>query len=213
MSLRADPSPDGLRLLRRYREATLQFHERRAEVRFVIDNPTGALVMPVEPGFAAASELTLHLPDEVTLHLQLAVTPSQIDRPESRESVDRWHAYHAAAGTLPPGRLWLICEIEAGKRPDSPTDVYGPEVLMQPNPLRSTEPRLVKLINSRRDRLARLCRKHAAAEVQDPLCVGVDPLGLDVRARFGVIRVEFDLEAATAEQAEALVNSMFEHLN
>ncbi|MCC6322092.1 MAG: hypothetical protein IT438_11735 [Phycisphaerales bacterium] len=207
-----DLPPDGLRLLRRYHEATVQFHERRAEVRFIVDAASGAIVFPAEPGFVSATELVIHLPDEVTRHLQLAIEPAAIARPEAEECVDRWHAYHAAARTGSGGErtawAWLRCEITGAKRPDAPGDVYDREALMRPNPLRKAEPRLVKHVNTSRDRLGWLARRHARVEVSDPLCVGVDPHGLDIRARFGIVRVEFDLEAGSPEQAQALIDAM-----
>ena len=96
-----DDTRDGLRLLRRYHEGTLQYHERRAEVRFVIDGRTGDLILPTDPGFGGelgGSEVVLHLPDEIHRDLQLSATVEVIPRPESEESVDRWNAYHAASG-------------------------------------------------------------------------------------------------------------------
>jgi hypothetical protein len=205
-----DPAPDGLRLLRRYHEGTLQHQERRAEVCFILEASTGQIVLPTEPGMAgeAGAELVLHLPDEITRDLQLAITPAAITRPEAEEAVDRWQAYHGGSGIRPHARVWLRCAIEGGKRPNSPGDVYGPETLVRPNALRKGEARLVKALNADRDRLARVCKAFARLDVADPLCVGVDPFGFDVRARFGIVRVEFDLEAATAEQAEGLIAAL-----
>lgn len=82
--------------------------------------------------------------------------------------------------------------------------------MTRPNPLRKAEPRLVKLINSDLASLARICRARANLDIADPLCVGVDPFGIDVRARFGIVRVEFDLEAGSPEQAEACIGTMRE---
>lgn len=225
--IQRDDSRDGIRLIRRYHEATVQFHERRAEVGFVIDGATGELVFPAEPGFAASLDrigpddsegpgLLLHLPDEAQRQLQLTVAVRIVERPEAEEAVDRWHAYHAASsgagGTRPPARVWLRCAIEGGKAPHSPPpgEVYSGESMTRPNPLRKAEPRLVKMINADRPALGRICRARAGMEIADPLCVGVDPFGIDVRARFGIVRIEFDLEAGSAEQAEACIAAMRE---
>jgi|GEM_PF-419100 len=205
-----EPGIDGLRLLRRYHEATIQHHERRAEVRFVIDAADGCMVLPAEPGMAAANELLVHLPDEVAQDLQLTVTPKVVDRPEGEEVVDRWHAYHSAAGTRPTSRVWLRCAIDGAKRPFATGDVYEPETIMRPNALRKSEYQLVKRVNQDRARLGRLCKWASRVDVADAICVGVDPFGFDVRARFGIVRIEFDLEAATSEQAARLIDAMLE---
>ena len=88
--------------------------------------------------------------------------------------------------------------------------MYSGESLTRPNPLRAGEARLVKQLNTDRASLARLCKQRARLDVADPLCVGIDSFGLDVRARFGIVRIEFDLEAASLEQAEACIRSMLE---
>lgn len=210
----ADDTRDGHRLLRRYHEATVQMLERRAEVCFVIDGATGEIVLAAEPGFGPPAgderELILHLPDEVARDLQLALTARCIDRPEAEEVVDRWNAYHGASGIRPSARAWLRCTIDGGKAPHIPGEVYSGESLTRPNLLRKAEPRLVKLVNADRAALAAICKARARIDVADPLCVGIDPFGLDVRARFGIVRVEFDLEAPTPEQAEACIAAMLE---
>lgn len=204
----AGDASEGFRQLRRHHEATLQYHERRLEVKFVIDGATGDVVLPADPGFASelgGRDAVLHMPQEAQCHLQVAIAAAPISRPEAEEAVDRWHAYHAASGPTARGpRAWLRCRVDGGKVPDSPPpgEVYPAEALARPNGLRKAEPRLVKLVNTDRDAIARACRHHVRMEVTDPLCVGVDPFGLDIRARFGIVRIEFDLEAATAEQAE-----------
>ncbi len=208
-----DDSRDGHRLLRRYHEATLQYHERRAEVRYVIDGAVGDLVLPTDPGFAGevgGRDAVLHLPDESQIDLQLSVTAEPMSRPESEEAVDRWHAYHAASGMLPGARVWLRCRIDGGKAPRMAGEVYSGESLMRANPFCRGEFGLVKQLNADRAALARLCRARARVEIADPLCVGVDPFGLDVRARFGIVRVEFDLEAGSLDQAAACVHAMLE---
>ena len=209
-----DAESDGLRLLRRFHEGTLQFHERRLEVKFVFDGASGEIVLPADPGFASelgGRDLVMHLPEESLCHLQLQLDARAIARPEAEESGDRWSAYHAASGPTARGpRAWLRCRVEGGKVPNSPPpgEVYPAEALTVANALRKAEPRLVKLANTDRGALSRGCRRLARLDVADPLCVGVDPLGVDVRARFGIVRLEFDLVAVTPEQAEDCVKRL-----
>lgn len=208
-----DDTRDGHRLLRRHHEATLQYHERRSEVRFVVDGAVGDLVLPADPGFAGevgGRDAVLHLPDETQIDLQLSITAEPMARPEAEEAVDRWFAYHAASGMLPNVRVWLRCRIDGGKVPHAPAEVYSAESLMRANPFRRGEAALVKQLNADRAALARLCKARARVGIADPLCVGIDPFGIDVRARFGIVRVEFDLEAGSLDQAAACVRSMLE---
>lgn len=176
---------EGFRVLRRQTEGVLAFEERRAEVRFIHDGSSAHIIIPVEPGFARIRELALFAPDESAWTWQAMLTPSIIERPESEECVDRWAAYHAKA---PPGSVWIRARLEALK---SPSQVWDAPDAAAPNPLRPVEPRLIKSLNADRDTLARACKVHACVDIADPLVVGIDPYGVDVRARFGIVRIEF----------------------
>jgi hypothetical protein len=45
--------------------------------------------------------------------------------------------------------------------------------------------------------------------LDDPLLVGVDPWGCDVRHKFGVLRLEFAQPASVANEAEARLAALF----
>jgi hypothetical protein len=62
------------------------------------------------------------------------------------------------------------------------------------NALRSAESRLLKLLNAQRSVLPAVCERLAGVNVPDACAVGIDPYGIDVRARFGIVRVEFPRE-------------------
>lgn len=200
----ADTRHLGLRVLRREHEGVLLHFERRAEVKFVVESSgprAGGLVMPVEPGFAKAGQgesidMVLFCPSESDWSLQLSLQVTEIDRPEAEECVDRWVGYHGPTSQT----TWIRAAIDGGK---TETMVFGPEQLMAPNALGRGEYALIKKANADRDRLAAACKAHAAMIVADPQCVGVDPFGLDVKARFGIIRLEFapGLCAETPEAA------------
>ena len=201
----------GRRLLRRLHEGALACGDRRAEVRFVVDGGTGGVVMPVEVGFARAGELVLIAPDEPGCVWEASLTPRVIERPEAEEAVDRWaayHGHHAMAGHhggAPGGQHWVRCVVTGLK---SAEGVFGEEETLAVNPLRGkVESRLVKAVNGDRAALARACKVHGPIEVAEPLVVGIDPLGMDVRARFGIVRLEFpeNIYAGTDAQAERAV--------
>lgn len=208
----------GRRLLHRFHEGSLACGDRRAEVRFIVDGATGGIVIPVEASFAKGGsdgELVLCAPDEANCAWQASLTPRVIERPESEEAVDRWAAYHAHHAHHPghsgssSGRTWVRCVatgLKAGEQ------VFDEDELMQPNALRTVEARLVKAINSDRAALTKACKVHGPLDVADPLAVGVDPLGVDVRARFGIVRLEFpdNISAGTEPQAKQALGFLLE---
>lgn len=194
-----------LRTLRRYTEGTLGYGDRRTPIRTVIDRATGRLVFPVEASALDAGHLVLFLPGESRCVLQVLLLVNRLNNSEMHEAPDRWRAYHGFFGTAtkpgeatnasaPPGSsggvpgVWAIANIEAGK---TETLVFNPEELMIPNALLTCEARLVRELNARRDALRDACARHLGVAVPEPVAVGVDPLGIDVRARFGVLRLEF----------------------
>jgi hypothetical protein len=180
----ADDRHAAVRALRRHHSGTLALHERISQVKIILDAATGRIVMPVEPTFAASgTDMLLWLPAESDWDAQASITARPIARPESSEAVDRWGAYHGAT-TL---TAWVECDIEGLK---TETGVFGTEA-QQPNPLGRAEYPLIKRGNASRDKLIAACKKHAATAVPDALCVGVDPFGIDVKARFGIVRLEF----------------------
>jgi hypothetical protein len=206
-----DPDPSevahaGLRLLRRHHEGTLGYFERRSSVKFILEPSTGKIIMPIEPGFAKAGagesvQMVLMAPSEQDFDIQVSLMPIIIERPESEEGVDRWAGYHGKVSET----NWVRSSIEGGK---ADIGVFDPEQLETPNPLGRDEYALIRQVNADRERLARACKAHAGTLVADPLCVGVDPLGFDVRARFGIVRVEFPvgIYASTKDAAAAQID-------
>lgn len=207
---------EGVRLLRRHAMGTLVMHERRAEVRFVVEGATGALVLPVEPGFATPSaELLLMTPAENDWDLQLELIAQPIDRPESLEACDRWSAYHGKSSSS----TWIRCSIDGAKSVTTSDDsgrgpllarVFEGERVQMVNPLGVGEYAVVRRVNQDAAVLARACRRAGGLDVPSPLCVGADPVGLDVKARFGIIRLEFP-EGVVAETKERALAAV-EHL-
>lgn len=190
----------GLRLLRRYRAATLAFGDRRAHVQFVFSPDTGRIVMPVGSDAAAMDEFTLYLPTESDCDATALLIPARIERPEAEEAVDRWSAYH---GLPPGGCAWTSSRILGIKSATSPGDAVMDEAaLTLANPLGRSEFGVIRAANADRALLARAVRAITRADVPEALCVGVDDLGIDIRAPFGIVRIEFPTAAADAASAE-----------
>lgn len=191
----------GIRALRRYHEATVVCADRSGPIRFVIESATGCVILPADPVLARSDELVLLIPEESACVLQVGLSPTIILRPESEESVDRWAGYHGKFSH----NTWVRCEINGAK---ADTAMFDPEELMLPNTLRTKEFALIKSLNTDQGALTRACRTHGHVDVSDPLAVGVDPFGVDVKARFGIVRLEFpeNVEARSAEHAVDLLD-------
>lgn len=196
---RATP-PYGLRVLRRHHSCKLRFGELLIDCRYVLDPSTGSPVMPV-PAQALAEhrsptddpdrEVVLFVPDDAHEHageaLQMLAIPEPLD-PRTHEAGDRYLVYH---GT-PSERNWAIFSVQSVRWAGV---VVSGEEMLKGNPFRSLEPRICKELNADRGVVAAACGRATGTTPEAPLVVGVDPDGVDVRARFGIVRVEFDRSA------------------
>jgi hypothetical protein len=160
----------------------------------VIDGRTGRLVMPV-PNLAVNSPggVVMFLPEERDDALQIMLQGVGID-PAREAACDRWSAYHGKARE----RFWGSFGVEGARMGREVADI---DELDPRNALDACEGRLCRAVNADRGLLARACRDANAVDAPDPLCVGVDDRGVDVKARFGILRLEFGQRAGTEEAA------------
>lgn len=165
-------------------------------MKFIIESSTGHVVLPVEPGFATSGEeVLIWSPKEDDWDAQISMVVRPIDRPESVEAVDRWAGYHGSTSMT----TWIRGEVDGIKTRDR---VFSGDEALMPNALGRGEYALIKHANADRERLGSAAKRLLGLSVADPLCVGVDPWGMDVRARFGILRLEFP-EGITARTPEA----------
>jgi hypothetical protein len=191
-----------VRELRRHHEGTFVAAERATPVRFVIDGATGRLVLPVEQWMLDHMDAVIFMPEERNDALQVHV---ELDATACGAGEDRWAAYHGA----PRLRLWAAARVVGLRRE---ADVCDEREVCAANPLRTAESRLLRVLNAERGALSATCERLAGVCVTDACAVGIDPFGIDVRARFGIVRVEFPAEECgeggsveCAERAEAVV--------
>jgi hypothetical protein len=192
--------------LRAHREGVLIADGTAHTIRFIIDSATGLLVFPATPATADAFELVLFIPREDPdgePELQLLLSPSRVD-PDRDQACDRWRAYHGE----PRLTRWLACAIESARFVGAVVE-SGP--LTGPNPLHAAETALCRILNADSNRLAALCQTQAGVAPREPTAVGVDDTGIDVRARFGIIRIGFPQPQQSAAEAETLIRSLLEH--
>ncbi len=195
----AAPGPDVLRAFRQFKNGLLVDEELRTKVRFVLDPRSGMLVLPLT-GAPVSEALTLQVPDEMVESMQLLLEVSELD-PSREDLCDRWRIYHGN----PESTRWFVL------RPDSVKwegRVYDGSEITQPSIIGGAEGRLCKKANADRAKLGDMCRRLVRTVPAEPMVVGVDADGLDLRARFGIIRIEFETRASDVGQAERMLDAM-----
>lgn len=191
--------------LRGHYGGDLRFDEHLRPVKYVIA-PDGALITNVMAAMLTGFNMVLFVPENVddALQLQVTIEPFEEDEAGYGALADRWRIYHGE----PEDVFWGKLYIDAAK---SDGHVVDGDALMRANPLEKDMGRLCKLLNSEhRGDVKLLCERVEKLEVSEPVVVGVDAWGLDVRRRFDVVRVPFDAPQASAEAAMAEVKRMVE---
>ena len=178
------PTP-ALLHFRRHADGLLVASDRIEPVRFVIDPHSGHPVMAVQPDLLEQDALTLHVPDDDDLALQMLGRPVALD-PAVDARCDR---FLICLGT-PRGRnqrSWMMLEIDQVRFMG---DVIEASEVVQPNPFAAGQAAACRRVNADIASLRRACQT-AGASVESPSLVGIDPLGADVRAPFGLVRIEW----------------------
>lgn len=199
------PAIDTIRRLRHFHDGILRLGERIELVRFVFDPATGAPVLPVgHDVFELGYEfLTLHVPDDDDDSIHLMGHAVELD-PARDAPCDRYLFYF---GKPAPTR-WMRLVVDSVKHRG---EILSGEEVCLPSPIQAAEPRLVKAANADEHILTRAVAARKGVTPTQPRVVGVDAWGMDVRARFGVVRVEFAAaasdEAGAIEQIQAILES------
>lgn len=169
-------------------------------VRFVLDPGTSQPVLPLPAAFLG-EQATLMTPEEAPDALQLLVTPVEID-PRRAEAADRWLIHFGQ----PSISHWAMLEIESARRLE---DIIDGADLCGEHPFRSQEPTLLRELNARPEGLVTLARRAAGITPDAARAVAVDPWGLTIRVRFGVMRVPVDGASMDATVTlDALIRQM-----
>jgi hypothetical protein len=190
--------------LRSHTRGDLRFDEHVAPLRYVI-GPEGPLVAPVAHLALTSADTVLFVPELAEGAMEVQVTMSALDAQGAEGALaDRWRIYHGE----PQEPHWARLDIDAARFRKW---VIDGEALGRPNPLAADEARLCRRINHRpREELQRVCRRFGEADVEEPITVGVDPLGFDVRRRFDVVRVPAPTPMTTAGAVEQAFDQMVE---
>ncbi len=188
------------RLLHEHSTATIRFGSDVTEsIRYTFDE-SGHLIAALSRELVSACDALLFIPDQSDTTLEVMVTPEEIDADSA--AADRWKIYHRDSD----GRAFARLYIEAAKYGEH---IIDGESVTAPNPLATDEPRLCKMMNQEhRDDLRPLCAASAKVDVGDPVMVGVDAFGFDIRARFGIVRVPFESEETDADAVRSRLQIM-----
>lgn len=171
-------------------------------VRWVFDRRRGTLVFPVPGEFEDLVEAQLLVPEEHDPRLAVLLSLDVTDTPPPAAEI-RHEVYHGPAREA----RWAVATIEALRYHG---EAFDRDELALTDPLADHEPALCRAINNDTEALRAVCETHAGTRVETPVAVGVDPDGIDVRARFGIVRVEFDTAATTPDQARQQLDALRE---
>lgn len=164
-------------------------------VRYVLDRRRGGLLFQLPRDFEDITSAQLLVPDEHDPVLAALLEIRPVPRPAPEVEI-RHEVYH---GPLREGP-WAVGTVEALRYH---TEAFDAEEFGLTDAIVDAEPEICRELNADPQTLRRICRR--VAEIADPVAVGVDPDGLDVRARFGTVRVEFSRSAATPDEARARI--------
>lgn len=177
---------DAHRFLRSHTTGDVRFDGQFRPLKYVI-GPDGRPVAPVTAAVLKCLDTVLFVPDDSEGAMQVQVTLSALDSGGPGGALtDRWRIYHGE----PRDRhdtCWTVMEIDAARFGRCVIDGHE---LVRANQFAAEEARLCRQINGHHaDSLQRACLHAAGFDVENPVLVGVDPLGFDVRRRFDVIRL------------------------
>lgn len=188
--------------LRGHTHGDLRFDEHFRPVKYVIA-PDGRVVAPAMVAMLQSADTVLFVPECAESAMEIQVTLEQFDEHGPAGALaDRWRIHHGD----PLDVNWAILEVDAVRYDELVIDGCA---LIRPNPLASDESRICRQMNAEHaDDLARMCHHFSKIDVEHPVMVAIDPLGIDVRGRFSVIRVRATEPMATADDAKRVLASM-----
>ncbi len=198
------PDPEvieALKILRGHASGTLLVDGSPRVVKYVVDPGDGSVITVLDPRDTRGGEYQLCLPDDsFDTQLRALVEPTALG--DDGVWTDRHGAYHG------PGRAtaWVRLAFAHAKLASGP--VVDGDDLMVPNAFAGEQTRLCAELNADRVLLRAACEQSSGVAIEDPFAVGVDPLGVDVRARFGVVRIAFETPAADGDSALDAVRSL-----
>ena len=186
--------------LRSNSTATIKFDEHTHDVSYVI-NHEGVLVIPAMVAMLQPCDIVMFIPEYCEDCIEMHVSLQKFkEEGEHASLADRWQVYHGVS----PDVKWAMLEIDAARFHEAFIDG---EQLKRENPLGDFEPLLCRELNERHvDHVQEICKTQSNVAVPEPVVVGVDQLGIDIRASFGIIRVPAATPFATHDDVITFVS-------
>lgn len=185
--------------LRSNSTATITFNEHTHDVAYVI-NHEGVLVIPAMVAMLQPCDIVMFIPEYCEDCIEMHVSLQEFEEEgKHSSSADRWQVYHGVS----PDVQWAMLEIDAARFHEAFIDG---ELLQRENSLADLEPALCKKLNKHHvAQVQEICKSRTNVGVPEPVVVGVDPLGIDIRASFGIIRVPAATPFATHDDVITFV--------
>jgi hypothetical protein len=178
--------------LRSNSTASLSFGENNFETSYIII-PDGRLVISAMVAMLQPCDMVMYVPEYADGCMEMHVSLEQFkEDAENGGFADRWQVYHGE----PPDTQWAFVDIDAARFHEMFIDG---ESLLRENALSAFEHTLCKTLNEHQDVVRKVCTSKTNVEVTNPFVVGVDPLGIDIRAPFGIVRVPADCPFDSSE--------------
>ncbi len=200
--MHADPNVESaFAFLRSNTRGDLRFDEHVQPIKYVISPEDGRLVAPVMVAMVRAVDTTLCVPADQDGAMELMVSMEEFDDKAGPHAAlaDRWRIYHGE----PEDVRWALMTVDAARFQGLFIDS---EAFAVSNPVAAGESQLCREMNTKRvDALRKLCSACGGMSVENPVMVGVDPRGIDVRAAFDIVRVRFEHEAKSIDDARRMM--------
>ena len=183
------------RFLRSNSVADFRFDEHIVPIKYVITHD-GLIATPVMTAMLQTLDTVLFIPEASEDALEIMVSVQQFEETEADGGriADRWRIYHGEPDDVCWATMLIDCIRYAGL-------VFDGEAFMQQNLFAADEAGFCRTMNAEaRPLLSDLCKVTKDIEVPDPVCVGIDPLGIDIRARFGIVRVPVEAPAENVDE-------------
>jgi len=188
-------------LLRSWTQGLFRFDEHVHSLKYVIA-PDGQLVAPVMVAALQTPDTALYIPDDEAPVLELLLSLEAFEeRGEAAVLADRWRIHHGTEEDL----NWALMNIDMVRISGL---VIDGDAIVRFNPFADVEADLCRTINNLgEDTLQRICKGQLDVDVEHPCAVAIDPLGLDIRARFDVLRLPFGTTLESPDRVLAVVKS------
>ncbi|MBO6514683.1 MAG: hypothetical protein JJ974_12030 [Phycisphaerales bacterium] len=192
-----------MHLMRSAWSCTLLYDEAAFESQCMIDPRSGEFLVGIVSDAQDARDIVLACPrDSFDARLRISV---ELSEQVSEEQCDRFTAYHLPATTpLLARATYEYAKLDSG-------EVVTPDQCPLVNPLVDQLGPLCRALNADRERLARVCLNLSGVEHESPLAVGVDPDGIDIRARFGLVRMVLPEPITDHEHALDTIRRLLEN--